>query len=85
MSYLETLPPRSEKEVEDGLKRVRDLLYSKSTSVTDKEAWQLLEAAEREEAQRLNVELFKFGDNQEMLSAIEQMRSRAEVTSRQND
>lgn len=69
LQYLETLesPVDPEAVMEKFEKRLRRL----KKPVISKEDWQILEGVEQAEAARQELEEFKYGDNEEMLEAIE--------------
>jgi len=68
LAYLHTLPSLINRE--DILENLSQRLAQVGKPVITKEALKKLDEAERAEAQRLGVEDFKFGSNQEMLSVI---------------
>lgn len=68
LEYLPTLPGLINRE--DILENLSQRLAQLGKPVVTKEALNRLNGAERAEAQRLGVEDFKFGSNQEMLSVI---------------
>ena len=69
LQYLQTLdsPADPQAVMEKFTKRLRRL----KQPVISKEDWQILERVEQAEAARHEQEEFKFGDNEEMLEAIE--------------
>jgi ferredoxin--NADP+ reductase len=68
LAYLHTLPGLINRE--DILENLSQRLAQVGKPVITKEALNKLDEAERAEAQRLGVEDFKYGSNQEMLSVI---------------
>jgi ferredoxin--NADP+ reductase len=69
MQYLETFPPGDYKSHD--LDEFRNWISQLDKHVVTKDEWQQLEAIERHEADRLGLEEYKFGSNEEMLKAIE--------------
>jgi len=70
LHYLVAQPALSEAELALPVVRLFTRLGLKGTQVISKADWQLLEAAEQAEAQRLGLEAFKFESNEEMLAVI---------------
>jgi len=70
LHYLVAQPALSEAELALPVVRLFTRLGLKGTQVISKADWQLLEAAEQAEAQRLSLEAFKFESNEEMLAVI---------------
>ncbi len=70
LQYLQTLPPLS--DAPDALSNTQKLLQKIHKPVIKKEDIQRLEIAEKAEADRLMLEEFKFGTNEEMLAAMGQ-------------
>jgi ferredoxin--NADP+ reductase len=68
LQYLQTLPPLS--DAQTILTNTEKILQRIHKPVIKKEDIQHLEAAEKTEADRLMVEEFKFGANEEMLAAM---------------
>jgi ferredoxin/flavodoxin---NADP+ reductase len=70
LQYLQTLPPL--RDAAEVLSNTQKLLQHIHKPVIKKEDIQRLEIAEKAEADRLLVEEFKFGSNEEMLAAMRQ-------------
>lgn len=70
LQYLQTLPPLG--DAPGALSNTQKLLQKIHRPVIKKEDIQRLEIAEKAEADRLMVEEFKFGTNEEMLAAMGQ-------------
>ena len=70
LQYLEALSPGEDKSHDLGEFRTRISQLDKH--VVTKGEWQRLEAIERAEAERLGLEEYKFGSNEEMMMAIEE-------------
>ncbi len=68
LQYLQTLPPLTNTQAI--LASTQKLLQEVHKPVIKKEDIQRLEAAEKAEAERLALEEFKFGSNEEMLAAM---------------
>jgi ferredoxin--NADP+ reductase len=68
LRYLQTLPPITNGQAI--LANTQKLLQKVDKPVIKKEAIQRLEVAEKAEAERLMLEEFKFGTNEEMLAAM---------------
>jgi ferredoxin--NADP+ reductase len=68
LQYLHTLSPAQ--NIESVMENVQRLLQKLDKPVITKEDIQRLEAAEQAEAERLLLEEFKFGSNDEMLAAM---------------
>lgn len=68
LAHLVTMPPV--KEPDAIMERLRHQLSRLGKTVVTKEDWQKLEAIEKAEADRLGLEEFKFGSNEEMLGMI---------------
>jgi ferredoxin--NADP+ reductase len=68
LQYLQTLPPLS--DAQSILANTDKLLQKIHKPVIQKEDIQRLEVAEKAEADRLMLEEFKFGTNEEMLAAM---------------
>ena len=69
LQYLETQPP--EENISQVLTEFRSRLSKLAKKVVTKDEWQLLEAQEQVEAEKLGLEEFKFASNEEMLEVIE--------------
>ncbi len=80
LAYLHTLPPLAQEQMNTYLKRIRERLHRLGKPVVTKEDWFLLLEAERQEAERLGVDMFKFATNEEMLHAIERARKEKAVS-----
>ena len=75
LEYLQTLPP-----VEDPKKTLGNLqerLGNLNKPVITKAAWRLLEKVEKQEAERLGLEEFKYLTNKDMLAVIEQVTEKS--------
>jgi ferredoxin--NADP+ reductase len=75
LEYLQTLPP-----VEDPKKTLGNLqerLGNLDKPVITKAAWRLLEKVEKQEAERLGLEEFKYLTNKDMLAVIEQVTEKS--------
>jgi ferredoxin--NADP+ reductase len=68
LQFLHTLP--SLRNYPRVLEEIRERLNRLTTHIVNKEEWQRLEAIEREEAEHLGLEEFKFKSNEEMLEAL---------------
>jgi ferredoxin--NADP+ reductase len=68
LQFLHTLP--SLRNYPRVLEEIRERLNRLTTHIVNKEEWQRLEAIEREEAEHLGLEEFKFKSNEEMLDAL---------------
>jgi ferredoxin/flavodoxin---NADP+ reductase len=68
LQYLQTLPPIT--NIPEVVNNVKSLLQKLDKPVVTQEDIQRLEAMERAEAERLMLEEFKFGTNDEMLAAM---------------
>ncbi len=65
--YLQTLPTLKNPDLI--LQEFRERLARLGKPVVTKEDWQQIEASEQAEAERLGLEAFKFGTNEELLAA----------------
>jgi len=69
LEYLKTLQPLEDPD--QVLAKLQARLQQLHTPVISKQDWQRLEAAEGAEAEKRDLEAFKFNSNDEMLAAIE--------------
>ncbi|HYG98596.1 MAG TPA: FAD-dependent oxidoreductase [Terriglobales bacterium] len=76
LKYLERVPERMHGSSEDIVR----YLGQRGIEAVDKEGLSYLARAEQFQAQQRNMAYFKFGDDAEMLRAIEHERSRAVIT-----
>lgn len=67
LQYLQQLPPLKNPDLV--LQEFRERLSRLDKPVVTKAAWLQIEAAEQAEAERLGLEAFKFGTNEELLAA----------------
>jgi ferredoxin--NADP+ reductase len=68
LQYLQTLPPL--RNFDGVLEELHDRLMRMGDHIVTKDQWKQLEAIEQEHAERLGLEEFKFGSNEEMLDAL---------------
>lgn len=69
LQFLQDLPPRE--NIYQDLEQFRSRLTQLGKRVVTKSDWQQLEAVERNQAEQLGLEEFKFSSNEEMIEAIE--------------